>query len=343
MADPRFFEPLGPLSLNEIAALSGAAISHSGAAGSADTAAPLDQARPGALCYADRPERFTGAPEGVLEGVVLITTPAGAELGRRTGASLLTSDHPRAAFARAAKALFRPRGFSGGRADADVHASVERAEGVVVGEGAVIGEGVSIGPNAVIGPGVHIGAGSRIGAHAVILCADIGADCSILSHAVIGESGFGVATSPDGTVDIPHLGVVRIGDRVTVGAYTAIDRAVFGATVIGDGCRFDNHCHIAHNVRVGENCMMAAFAGVSGSTVIGAGVVFGGRVGVADHLTLGDGVQIGAGSAVMKDVPAGETWSGYPAMPIRDYLKQVAATKRLAAGRGRTRGETDGA
>ena len=116
---------------------------------------------------------------------------------------------------------------------------------------------------------------------------------------MIGEPGFGAAPSAGGPVDIPQLGRVIIQDRVTIGANSCIDRGAYADTVIGEGTKLDNLVQIAHNVRIGRNCLMAAFVGISGSTTIGDGVMFGGQAGVADHLTIGAGARVAAGAGVL--------------------------------------------
>lgn len=163
-----------------------------------------------------------------------------------------------------------------------------------------------------------------------MLCAELGEDCNILSGAVIGETGFGVAVSDAGLVDMPHLGSVEIAASVTIGANSCVDRGQFGATRIGEGTKIDNLCHIGHNCRIGRNVAMAAFAGVSGSCVVEDDVMFGGRVGLQDHITIGKGARIGGNSALAESVPAGETWMGDPAQPLRQYLRQVSEVRRLA-------------
>lgn len=127
-----------------------------------------------------------------------------------------------------------------------------------------------------------------------------------------------------GPVDVPHFGRAIIQDGVSIGAGVTVDRGLFGDTVVGELTKIDNLCQIAHNVTVGRGVIIAAFGGVSGSTTIGDGVMMGGRVGVADHRQIGRGAILAAGSAVMHDVPAGERWAGYPAKPMRQWLREVA-------------------
>lgn len=336
MADPRFYDRLGPLRLNEIAALSGAAISDSakGEAAIGDVV-PFGSATAGALCYVERARTLAATDVPLKDVAVLAPAALEAELSAR-GALVLIHDAPRAAFARVTPHLYRPRPLFGEiplAPDAQLARDVRLAPGVFVGTGADIGAGVEIGPGSVIGPGCRIGAGTRIGPHVTVMCADLGEACNILAGAVIGEAGFGVAVSADGLVDIPHLGNVEIGHSVTIGANSCIDRGLFGATRIGEGTKIDNLCHIGHNCDVGRNVAMAAFAGVSGSCTIGDGVMFGGRVGLQDHITIGKGARIGGNSALAESVPAGETWMGDPAQPLRQYLRQVAEVRRLAKGK----------
>jgi glutamate synthase (NADPH/NADH) large chain/glutamate synthase (ferredoxin) len=124
-------------------------------------------------------------------------------------------------------------------------------------------------------------------------------------------------------------------DGVTIGACSTVDRGAFEDTVIGENTKLDNMVHIAHNVRIGRNCVFAAQTGVSGSVTIGDGCQFGGQAGIADHLTIGDGARIGASGGVLKNVPAGETWAGFPAKPVQRWLREVAWLSRAAGVRSR--------
>lgn len=345
MADPRYFERLGPLTLDEIAALSGAAISDSRfRADSVETVAPVSEARAGALCYLESARLLRAHPDIRLDDVVVLAPDGLAGDLAARGAKVLIHAQPRAAFGRVAASLFCLVPFSADVAidsTARIAASARIGHGTSIGAGAEIGADVVIGPHCAIGPGCRVGAGTHIGPRVVLLCADLGTNCNILSGAVIGEAGFGAAVSDNGLVDMPHLGSVEIADSVTIGANSCVDRGLFGATTIGEGTKIDNLCHIAHNCRVGRNVAMAAFAGVSGSCVVEDDVMFGGRVGLQDHITIGKGARIGGNSALAESVPAGETWMGDPAQPLRQYLRQVSEVRRLGRRGGKSTKKKD--
>lgn len=328
MIDPRFYEALGPVTVRALAP-------SSNIGGDAEReitgAAPADRAGPGDLCYY---EGKKGATLETAPGACIIP-PALAHLAPKAGALILT-DRPRSFFARIVPSLVRGRSFTDATAidpTARLEEGVRLGAGVVIGPGAEIGAGSEIGPNTVIGPGVTIGRRSKISARVSIAFALIGDDVNILAGAVIGEPGFGVAGDASGPVDVPHLGRVVIQDKVTIGANTCIDRGVFDDTVIGEGTKIDNLCHIAHNVVMGRGVLMAGFSGISGSTKVGDGVTLGGQVGVADHRNIGAGATLAGRAAVFQDVPPGEVWSGYPAKPLRKWLREAAwLSRRAAAG-----------
>ncbi|MBF0370521.1 MAG: UDP-3-O-(3-hydroxymyristoyl)glucosamine N-acyltransferase [Magnetococcales bacterium] len=204
--------------------------------------------------------------------------------------------------------------------------------GAFVDETAKLGPNVSVGPGAVLGAEVQVGADTVIHAGAVIHArCIIGERCIIHSNGVVGADGFGYEFVDGRHQRIPHLGIVRIGNDVEVGACTTIDRARFGETRIGHGVKIDNQVQIAHNVEVGDHSVIVSQAGVSGSCRIGPGVILAGQAGVVPHVTIGAGARIGAATGVAKDVPAGETWSGWWGRDHRSNMTAILALHKLPA------------
>jgi len=251
----------------------------------------------------------------------------------------LATPLPQASWAAAASLLHRPHRYGPAGVGVDPEATLE--EGVVIGEGAVIAAGAQIGrdtvigPRATIGPGVAVGRNCEIGPGVVIGFALIGDNVRVFANSVIGEAGFGVALGPKGLIDVPQLGRVIIQDGVSIGACVCVDRGAFDDTVIGENTKIDNLVQIAHNVVIGRNCVVAGHSGLSGSSVLGDGVQLGGRVGLADHVTIGAGARLAAASGVMHDVPAGESWCGIPARPVRQFFRETAWLTKAASRRDR--------
>jgi UDP-3-O-[3-hydroxymyristoyl] glucosamine N-acyltransferase len=332
MPDARFFLTSEPLSVAELATLIGAEVVRGGDA-VITTVAPLSQADRGAIAFlGDR--RHAAALATTNAGAVLVASDMA--VGAPDGAAVLTTRFPQAGWATAASRLhpvIEADETPGVHPTVDLEDGVSLGAGVVIGPGARIGRGTVIGANTVIGPGVAVGRNCRIGANVSIGFSLIGDRVRIASGAVIGEAGFGAAASSRGPVDIPQLGRVILQDDVSVGANSCIDRGAYDDTVIGEGTKIDNLVQIAHNVVMGRFCLVAAHVGISGSVVIGDGVMFGGRAGVGDHQTVGAGARIAAAAAVLSDVPAGETWSGYPAKPLRRFLRETAWLSKQASSR----------
>jgi len=335
MPDPRFFDPLGPLSLQHLTTLTGATLHRGDPDSQFIEAAPLNRAGRQSVAFITDRKRLAELANSEAGACFL---PEALAEAAPDGCAVLISPRPQAAWAAAAAALHRPILWQGDGAflhpDATLEEGVVLSPGAVVGQGATIGRGTHIGPGVVIGPGVSVGRNCRIGARVVIGFALIGDNVSMSAGAVIGEPGFGATAGATGVVDIPQLGRVIIQDNVTLGSNTCIDRGAYDDTVIGENTKIDNLVHIAHNTRIGRNCVLAAFVGISGSVEVGDGVAFGGRAGIADHVVIGSGASIGAGGGVIRDVPGGEIWSGYPARPVREWLRETAWVTRAARRKG---------
>ena len=201
----------------------------------------------------------------------------------------------------------------------------------VIGKDAQIADSVIIGPGSFIGEGVKIAAQTRIQANVTVYhSCRIGARCIVHSGVVIGADGFGIARENNVWKKIPHIGTVRIGDDVEIGANTTIDRGANRDTVVGEGTKIDNQVQIAHNVEIGRHCIIVAQVGISGSVKLGDFVAIGGQSGVNGHVRIGDGAQIAAVSTVHDDVPPGARWGGTPARPVKEWFREMVALRRLA-------------
>jgi UDP-3-O-[3-hydroxymyristoyl] glucosamine N-acyltransferase len=308
--DPRFFESAAPTTLGALAQLAGVACDAALAGRPIEAAAVLARADGASVSFlSDR--RLAELAKTTQAAACFVTEKDQALLPE--GCVALVTRAPQAAWAMAAERLHAPRRLDPAAPQVHPEALIEAGavigHGAVIGAGAQIGAGTRIGSHAVIGPGVAIGRGCDIGAGAVIGCALIGDRVRLGAGVVIGEAGFGVS----------------------IGAQTCVDRGAYEDTVIGENTKIDNLVQIAHNVVIGRNCAIAGHCGLSGSAVLGDGVQLGGRVGLADHVVIGDGARLAAAAGVMRDVPAGETWCGIPAMPVRQFFREVAWLTRSAA------------
>ena len=199
-----------------------------------------------------------------------------------------------------------------------------------VGENSKIGDRTHLAPQAFVGRNVTIGKDCRIYPHVVILDGSIIGDrVTIHSGTVVGSDGFGYAQHDKGIKKIKQVGHVEIDDDVEIGASVTIDRGALGPTKIGRGTKIDNLVQIAHNVEIGQNCIIIAQVGISGSTKLGNGVILAGQVGLVGHLELGDGVMVGAQSGVNHSIPAGKSYFGSPAREIMEAKRIEATVRRL--------------
>ena len=295
--------------------------------------APLETAEPHELSFLAN-HRYLETFRTSKAGAVLLHPKAVAAAPE--GMILLTTPDPYMAYARAVRAFYPPTpSRTGVAASAMIEPSAVLGDGVsvdhfaVIEAGAVIGARSVIGPQTVIGAGVVLGDDCVVGANVTISHALIGARTTIFPGARIGQDGFGFASDPSGHLRIPQLGRVIIGDDVEIGANTTIDRGAGPDTVIGSGAMIDNLVQIGHNTVVGRGCVIVAQAGTAGSTKLGDFVMLGGQSGIAGHLTIAPGTKIAAKSGVMRDVPDTTVLGGIPAVPMTQWLRQVATVARL--------------
>ncbi|MGV6801823.1 MAG: UDP-3-O-(3-hydroxymyristoyl)glucosamine N-acyltransferase [bacterium] len=248
--------------------------------------------------------------------------------------ALLLHDNPRAAFAILAENLITLNSELAWEA-----LSTEQINSLsdcqinptaIIAETAKIGRGTKIGAGTVIGPGVEIGENCVIGSNCTIICSVLSNNVTIAAGVVIGEGGFGFVPLPDRPVAVPQLGFVEIKEHVSIGSNSTIDRGSLGNTIIGAYSKLDNLCHVAHNVEIGQGCMIAGQCGISGSSRIGHRVMMGGQVGVADHVVIGDDAILVARAGIMRDVPAKEKHAGFPSRPARQFFKETSILAKLA-------------
>jgi UDP-3-O-[3-hydroxymyristoyl] glucosamine N-acyltransferase len=250
---------------------------------------------------------------------------------------VIVSENPYLSFVKAVKYLVPGRNSypAGAHPTAVVAADVKMGKQVSIGPHVVIEEGAAVGDGTAVLAGSYIGGRSEIGAQCLIypgvmIREDtvIGDNVIIHCGAVIGSDGFGFARDGEIYRKIPQIGNVVIEDCVEVGANVTIDRATTGSTVVRKGTKIDNLVMIAHNVVVGENCILVAQVGIGGSTEIGSGVNLAGQAGVTGHIKVGDGAVVAGQAGVTKSVKPGECVSGYPAREHR-------LAKRIYASLGR--------
>jgi UDP-3-O-[3-hydroxymyristoyl] glucosamine N-acyltransferase len=294
--------------------------------------ASIEDAPPGTLTFlADR--RLAGKLAGTRAAAVLLPRDA-ADVALPS----LRAAHPYLAFI-AAVELFHPRAprpAPGVHPTAVVAATATLGAGAWIGPHVVIGERVTIGRDATLHAHVtlydDVTIGDRFTAHAGVVVRErvrIGDRVVLHAGAVIGSDGFGYLPLPDGIRKIPHVGTVVLEDDVEVGANATIDRAAFGATVVGRGTKIDNLVMVAHGCRIGAESLLAAQVGLAGSTTLGRRVMLGGQVGAAGHLSIGDGAQAAAKSGIHGNVPAGAVVAGYPAVDVRRWRRSMAALSQL--------------
>jgi len=345
MQHPGFFKRAGPFPLHVIATKLGAELGHMpDSTGDIEDVKPLGNAGPQHLAFFDNP-KYLDQLTATRAGGCLVA-PAFAERVPANTAVLSTKT-PYSAFASALRLFYadalRPIASRSGD---------ERENGGLIHPSARIDEGVTIEPGAIIGREAEIGRGTTVAAGAVIgYRVSIGRDCYIgptatvtlcivgdrvILHAGvrIGQDGFGFAMSANGHLKVPQVGRVVIGNDVEIGANSTVDRGALNDTVIGEGTKIDNLVQIGHNAIIGRHCIIVAQTGIAGSAQLGDFVVMGGHSGVVGHVKIGRGAQIAGMAHVKDDVAPGARMGGTPAVPFKEWAREVATLKRLAARNG---------
>jgi len=292
----------------------------------------IENAKEGDLTFADNPKHAQFIEKTAASCVVT------SKDIKESSKTIIRTENPAMAFGKLmtfinSQAVKHPAGV---HATAVIEKSVKLGKNVSVGAYSVIEEGVEIGDDCIIYAGCYIGRGTKIGKSVIIyprvVIRDrilIGSRVIVHSGTVIGTDGFGYHQHEGKHIKIPQIGRVVIGDDVEIGSCATIDRATLGETIIGNGTKIDNLVQVAHNVKIGENCILVSQTGISGSTTLGRNVMLAGQVGLVDHISLGDKMMVAAQSGVTKSFPAGTIVFGSPARPIKETRKMIAASGRL--------------
>lgn len=293
--------------------------------------APAESAKRGDLTFAETDAYFAAAEASAATAILI----AGER--RSDTKTLIRVKNARVAFAKVLPLFFAEPVLEGQRHPTAVIPKTAFVDDTAyIGPHCVIGEHCRIEARAVLLGGNHLGDNCVVGEDTklfpnVVLYArtQVGKRVRLHAGCVIGSDGFGYVFDSGAHQKVLQVGHVIIGDDVELGANTTVDRGAIGPTVIGNGTKIDNLVQIAHNVQLGEHCIIVSQAGVAGSTKLGNYVVLGGQVGIAGHLKIGNQVTIAAQSGVMHHIPDGEKWFGSPAMPDRQMKRQLLAAQEL--------------
>jgi UDP-3-O-[3-hydroxymyristoyl] glucosamine N-acyltransferase len=339
-----FFQRAGDLSVADIVAMTGAEPREgTDLSRRVSNIAPIDQAGADDLSFVTE-TKFIDRLKSTQAGAVLTSERFAHHAPK--GVAVLQAKKPYDAFVAVARKIYssalRPTsvfGTIGVSPGAMVHPSAQLGDGVtvdpfaVIGPAAKIGARTLIGANAVIGPGVTIGEDCAIGNNCSITHCRVGDRVIIHPGCNIGQDGYGYLNSAAGHTKIPQIGGVVIHDDVEIGSGTRIDRGGIRDTVIGEGTKIDNLCQIGHNCVIGRHCIIVAQCGLSGSVTLEDFVVLGPRTGIVPHITVGRGAITASRSTIYENVPAGETWGGFPAKPQKQWLREIVAIKKLGTRR----------
>ena len=335
MVDRAFFNNNGPFRLADIAEICNAVLKDSSQENvEIKEIATLVNAGQGDVCFFyDKKKKEAAA---WIKATACVTTEELAPLIPQ-GVVVLATNNPKLAYLN-----LKSRFYSEIKRENNIAPSAKIARNAIIGGNCFIGENVVIEDNVKIGDnciidhnvvisqGCQIGNNCRIGVGAHISYCIMGNDCFMYSGVRIGQDGFGFLMVEGKHKKIPQLGRVIIGNDVEIGANSCVDRGATDDTIIGDGCRMDNFVQIAHEVKLGKSCIFVSMAGVAGSCTFGDYVVCGGQTGFADHLTVGSGAQIASQSGIMRDVAAGDVIMGSPAVPIKDFMRQVSYLNKVS-------------
>jgi len=293
--------------------------------------ASAESARSGDLTFAEKENYFQAAEQSAASAVLV----SGAFTSSLK--PVIRVANARVAIANLLPLFFPPDAPTPGiDPSARVAASAQIDPSAQIGPGCVIGERVRVGARSVLMGGNHIGRDAQIGEDSFLYpnvviyhrC-QVGNRVTIHAGTVIGSDGYGYVFDQGRHVKVLQVGNVVIGNDVEIGANAAIDRAALGSTMIGHGTKIDNLVHVAHNVVIGNHCLVMGQVGFAGSTQLGDYCVIASQSGIAGHLKLGKQATVGAKSGVMRDIPDGGTVLGIPAMPDKQMKRQWISLQQL--------------
>lgn len=293
--------------------------------------APADRAQPGDLTFAENENYFARAEQSAASAIIV----DGSFTSERK--TLIRVADARVAFAKVLPLFFPEPVFPAGIHPAAIVAPTAQVDtSAHIGPHCVVGEKARIGPRSILQAGDYVGAGCQLGEEVNLFPnvtlyprTEVGARVRIHSGTVIGSDGFGYVQEAGVHLKVPQIGSVIIREDVEIGANVAIDRGALGPTIIGRGTKVDNLVQIAHNVVIGEHCLVVSQVGIAGSSKLGNYVILAGQVGIAGHLKIGNRVSVAAQSGVMHNIPDGEKWLWSPAQPDRQAKRQMIALQQL--------------
>jgi UDP-3-O-[3-hydroxymyristoyl] glucosamine N-acyltransferase len=300
-------------------------------------AAAVEQAHLGSVTFIERAAYAHWLTQTQASVMILPQQSELQQTATQQGLAWISTDQPRLMFAQVLALLYQPWRVAPGihptaviDQTAEVGTAVAIGAYVVIQAGVKIGDGVCIHPHTTLYAAAEIGARTVLHAHCVIHERTVvGEDCVIHSGAVIGAEGFGFVPTAQGWVKMPQAGRTILEDEVEVGCNTTIDRPAVGETRIGRGTKIDNLVQVGHGCQIGPHCVLVSQVGLAGGVHVGDHVVLAGQAGVSEKLKIGPRAIVSAKAGVIQDVAAGETVSGFPAMPHSLWLRTSVLLRRL--------------
>jgi len=322
-------KPKGPFSLQEISKETNCDVSNEKKDISIYNITSLNAAKKGDLSFLDN-MKYLNQIENCKASAIIVSSKISDKLN--TDAVILRSENVYASYAKALKKFYPLKNNNIDKDNCNSNTIDKNSKislKTFLESNVHINSGTKIMGFCNIGPNVAIGKNCYISSNVSISNTVIGDNCIINSGTVIGGDGFGFAPINEGFIKIPQIGIVKIGNDVEIGSNCTIDRGSLNHTEIKNGVKIDNLVHLAHNVIIGENTVIAGQTGIAGSTIVGKNVMIGGQVGISGHLIIGNNVKIGAQAGVTKNIEDNSSVSGTPAVKLSTYLKKTILLNKM--------------